>query len=94
MREDILPSIWQTNQVETLKKMWVWAEETQINPKELKKNLLLAIDDDRYTVWHQSAGKGNLQILQTLWCWAKEVELNRDELLLAQNGDGYTAITI
>jgi hypothetical protein len=28
-----------TNQAETLKKLWVWAEETQINPKELKKKL-------------------------------------------------------
>ena len=49
------------NHAVTLKKMWGWAEETQINPEELKKNLLLAIDDYRYTMWHRSAGKGNLE---------------------------------
>ena len=27
----------ENNHVETLKEMWVWAEEKQINPKELRK---------------------------------------------------------
>jgi len=76
------------------KKMWVWAEETQINPKEWKKILLLATDDDGYTMWHRVAGRRNLEALETLWCWAKEVVLNTDELMLAQTRSGYTAFQL
>jgi hypothetical protein len=45
------------NKVETIKKLWVWAEETQINPKEMKKKLLLATDGKGYTAWHRAAKK-------------------------------------
>jgi hypothetical protein len=31
----------QNNHVETLKKMWLWADETELKPKDLKKNLFL-----------------------------------------------------
>ena len=44
-----------------------------------------------YNAWHQAAEQGSLQALETLWIWTKEVELNTDELLLAQNLNGYTA---
>jgi ankyrin repeat protein len=79
------------NHVETLLKMWVWAEETQQNPKELKKKLFLAKDNDGYTAWQRAALEGSLEALDTLLSWVKEVELNEDELLLQQTGEGYTA---
>jgi hypothetical protein len=34
---------------------------------------------------------GTLEALEKLWRRAKEAEIKTDELLLAQNGDGYTA---
>ena len=34
------------NNVKTLLKMWVWAEEMELLPKELKKDLFLAKDND------------------------------------------------
>jgi ankyrin repeat protein len=78
------------NNVETLKKLWVWAEETQLNSIDLKKKLLIAKDQYGYTAWHRAVLRGSLELLQTLWIWAKEAELNRDELLLAQNEAGVT----
>jgi ankyrin repeat protein len=74
------------NHVETLKKMWVWAEEMQINPKELKKKLFLAIDADGYTACHIAAEEGNLESLEMLRIWSKELEINTDEFLLAKTG--------
>ena len=82
------------NHVETLQKMWVWAEETQLNRKELKKNLFLTKDMYGYIAWHRAAYFGSLEILQTLWNLAKEVELDTHELLLSQNGDGCTAFQL
>jgi hypothetical protein len=41
----------ETNQVETLKKIWVWAEETQINPNVLKKKLFLYPVKFGYITW-------------------------------------------
>ena len=38
----------QKNHVETLKKLWFWAEETQPNPTVVKKNLFLGKDKDGY----------------------------------------------
>jgi ankyrin repeat protein len=81
----------ETNHVETLLKMWVWAEETQLNPKVLKKNLFLAKDNHGSIAWHLASLEGNIEALEALWVWAKKVELKADELLLAQNGDGFTA---
>ena len=37
---------------------------------------------------------GHLEALEALWSWAKEVELDTHELLLSQNGDGYTAFQL
>jgi len=34
------------NHVETLKKLWYWVEEKQLNPTELKKNCFLGKDKD------------------------------------------------
>jgi ankyrin repeat protein len=42
----------ENNHVETLKKMWVWAEETELNLEDLKKNLFLAKDNYGYIAWH------------------------------------------
>jgi len=71
--------------------MWIWAEETQINPKEFKKKLFLNTCVGGYIVWHIAAEEGQLQALETLWIWSKEVEINTDELLLAESEKGCTA---
>ena len=82
------------NHVETLKKMWLWAEETELNPKELKKNLFLAKDNDGYIAWHLAALNGCLEALEAIRCLVKEAELNTDELLLVPTADGYTAFQL
>ena len=40
----------QENHIEILQKLWVWAEEWQLNTNELKKKLLLAKDKEGYRV--------------------------------------------
>jgi ankyrin repeat protein len=74
--------------------MWVWTEETQNIPSELKRKLFQAKDKHGKTAWHIAALGGSLDALETIWSWAKEVELNTDELLLAQSGDGLTAFQL
>jgi hypothetical protein len=76
------------NHVETLKRMWVWAEKTPFNPKELKNKLLLSKDNFGYMAWHSAAQEDSPEALQLFWSWAKEMELNTDDFLLAQNSDG------
>ena len=82
------------NHVETLKKLWVWAKEAQLNRIELKKKLLIEIDQYEKTAWQRMALAGGLEAFETLWSWAKAAELNTDELLLTQTGDGYTAFLL
>jgi ankyrin repeat protein len=82
------------NHVEPLKRMWVWAEEIQVHPNELKINLFVTRNIYGYNAWHQAAEQGSLQALETLWSWAKELELNTDELLLAKTGNGCTAFQL
>jgi len=43
-------------------------------------------------VWYHAAHFGNLEALETSWSLAKELELNLDELLLAANEEGKTAL--
>jgi len=74
--------------------MWVWAIETQLNPKELKKNLFLAKDKYGRIAWHRAALNGSLEAMETLRSWVKEAELNTDELLLVPTADGYTAFQL
>jgi ankyrin repeat protein len=74
----------QHNKVETQKKMWLWAEETQLNPKELKKNLFLATKKYGRIALNQAALNGSLEAMETLRSWVNEVELITDELLLVQ----------
>ena len=74
--------------------MWVWAEETQINRKGLKKILLLSKDKNGYTMWQRAAERGSLEALDALWYWAKEGKLNTVEMLLAQTVDGYTVFQL
>jgi hypothetical protein len=82
------------NKVETLKKLWVWAEETQINPKEMKKKLLLATDDYGYTAWTWQQKTAVPEVLETLWYFAKEAELNTHELSLAKPEDGHNVFEL
>ena len=82
------------NNVEILKRIWVWAEEKQFNPNELKNELLLYTDSYGYTAWHRAAAEGSLEALELLWSLAKEAKLNTDEFLLAQTRKGYTAFLL
>ena len=84
----------QNNHVETLLKLWVWAGDVLLHPKELKKSLFLAKDKYGNFAWHRAAVFGSLEALETLWDLAKGVKLNTDELLLSQNGHGYTAFQL
>jgi hypothetical protein len=65
------------NNVETLKKMWVWAEETQLNPNVLTNKLLLARDKFGFNAGQPAADQGCLEALQIFWIWIKEEELNK-----------------
>jgi ankyrin repeat protein len=82
------------NHVRILEKLWVWAEEAEMNANELKKKLLLAKDDNGYTAWHYAAQHRSLEALETLCSFAEEVELKPDELLLAQGVGGITVLYI
>jgi len=68
--------------VETIRRMWVLAKESQLNLNELNKKLSLVRIMYGYK-WHRSAEQGSLEPLDTLWSLTKEMEINTDELLLA-----------
>ena len=70
------------NRVETRMKMWVWAEETQFNPKDLKNKFFLAKDINGYIAWHRAEKFGSLEAIETLWSWVKELKLETHEDLL------------
>ena len=82
------------NNVETLKRMWDWAEETLLNPNELKNKLLLSTDVAGYMAWHHAVAKGSLESLETLLFWVKKAELNTGEFLLAESGEGFTTFQL
>jgi len=74
--------------------MWVWAEETQLNPNELKNKLFLSKDLFGCMAWHLIAFGGGLEALETLCCLDREMELNRDEMLLERTVDGSTTFLL
>jgi hypothetical protein len=74
--------------------LWVLAKEIQLNPRDLKKKLFLAKNKYGCIAWHQAAQYGILRALETLWSWSKAAEINTNELLLAQNGEGFTAFQL
>jgi len=82
------------NHVKALLKMWVWAEETHLNSKVLKKILRLGKDHDGYSSWHRAAQFVNLEALEILWTLAKDLELDTHEFLLFQTEEGYTAFQL
>jgi hypothetical protein len=43
-------------------------------------------------MWHRAAERGDLVALEIIWIWAKKAKLNPDELLLAKNKSGETAL--
>jgi len=44
----------ENNHVETLNKLWIWAEEMQLNPKALGNELFVAKDKNTSrSTWHQ-----------------------------------------
>jgi ankyrin repeat protein len=65
------------NDVETIKRMWVWAEETELSPNELKKKLLLARDKFGLNACQLAAEQGCLETLELFCSWTMELQLNR-----------------
>jgi len=61
--------------VEILSKLWDWAKELQINPKELRNELLLSKGKCNRTAWHSAAIGDKVEVLNKLWDWAKELQL-------------------
>ena len=74
------------NHVDTINKMWVWAEKTKHKAKDMKKNLFLSKDKYGFIAWHRAALYGSLRALETLWSWAKEEELNTEEFFWPKLG--------
>ena len=81
----------QNNHIEPLRKLWIWAEERQINPKGLKK-LVLSTDKNGHIAWHIAAQAASFDTLEALWICCKEAEINTEKLLLAETGKLYTVL--
>jgi len=82
------------NHVRILEKLWVWAEEAEVNGNEIKKGLLLAKDRYGFTAWHVAVHSGSLEAIETLCSFAREVKLKPDEMLLARTENGSTLLHI
>jgi ankyrin repeat protein len=54
----------ENNNVEIIKRMWVWVEEYQLNPNKLKNKLFLSKDSDGYNTLHHAVSKGCLEALE------------------------------
>jgi hypothetical protein len=65
-----------------LEKMWFWAKEVELNPKDIENKLLLAKDQYGYITWHRAAEIGCIDSLEEIWSLAKEAEPDKYELLL------------
>ena len=76
----------QNSHIETLNKLWIRAEETQINPKELKK-LLLSTQKNGCIAWHIAAVAGSIDTLEALWICTKEAEISTEKLLAKKGKD-------
>jgi ankyrin repeat protein len=79
------------NHIGILQKLWVYAEECKLNPKELKTKMLLAKNKRGCTTWHVAALNGKLEACETLRNFAKETEIYLDVRLLAQTEEVFTA---
>ena len=66
--------------VEVLKKLWDWAKELQMKPKELRNDVFLSRDKYNETVWHKVEKRDHVVILDMLRHWARELQLKPDEL--------------
>jgi len=55
---------------QVLEKLWEWAKELQLQPEELRNELLLSKDKLNNTAWHMAAEEGNFKVLESLWEWS------------------------
>jgi len=51
-----------------------------VNPYELKNNLLLTQDKQWDIVWQVAVHREHIDVLEKLWVWAKQQQLNLSEL--------------
>jgi hypothetical protein len=74
-------------QVEILEKLWDWAKELQLKPKQLR-NEVFSTDKYGKTVSYKAANRGQVEILEKLWDWVNELQLEtymlRYEILLSK----------
>jgi hypothetical protein len=66
--------------VETLRKVWCWAKEIQINPEELRNGVFFLKGMNGKTAWHMAEGTGNVEVLEMLWDCAKKLQLKLEEI--------------
>jgi hypothetical protein len=64
---------------ELLQKMWVWAQELQLKPEELRNPLWLSKDNSGKRTWHK-APSGSKAVLETLLDYAKILQHKPEEL--------------
>jgi ankyrin repeat protein len=57
--------------IEVLEKMWEWAKDMQLNPDEIRNEVLLSKYYLNHTPWHTAAEGGKVEALGKLWDWAK-----------------------
>ena len=62
---------------EALKILWIWAEETLINPKVLK-DFLVSTEKNGHTAWKIAAVAGSIDTLEALWICSKLAEINTE----------------
>ena len=81
----------QRGNLQTLQKVWDWAEE-KLTTEEINNKLLFGTDKSGMTAWHWAAYNGNLDVLMKVWEWAEE-KLTKEEinnkLLLATDNEGW-----
>ena len=58
---------------EILEKLWVWANELQLKPKELRNEVWLLEDNSGKTPLYRAAGSGKVEVIEKLWDLAKDL---------------------
>jgi ankyrin repeat protein len=72
--------------------LWSWADKLRMNPVNLHKKLLFALNLNGRTAWFVGAESGSVEILDKLWGWAKEAQIKhsvlKNEILLSNDSKG------
>jgi len=66
------------SRLDFLEKLWDCAKELQLNPKELRNELLLSRVKSQEMGCHKATQRGQVEILEKLWGYAKILQINPD----------------